>query len=95
MECAAADPVPAAGAGNELGLHQRLTVIFIQNVLELGRVKDLTASLALDKFHVILTGDDAYLRMFARRGHREWAFAGVDLPKSLHPPLALVNLLSA
>ena len=45
-------------------------VFFAQYVGELRGVKNLATKLALDKLNVLLAGDDAYLRMFARGRHK-------------------------
>ena len=40
-------------------------VVFIQDVHKLRRIEYLAAELALYELNVLLTGDDANLRMFA------------------------------
>ena len=64
---------------------QEWVAVFLlaQNVRELGRVEHLAAHLALDKFNVLLTGDDADLGMFARCGHMGWIGSSLPSPKHL------------
>jgi hypothetical protein len=47
-----------------------LFVDFVKDVGELGRVKHLAAKLAHNELSVLLAGDDANLRMFARCRHK-------------------------